>query len=179
MSSVLYERYLKEIRPALRERRGYKNLLEVPRLKKVVISSGIGTSKERDVFDEALRTIGDITGQKPVVTKAKKSIANFKLRQGQNVGAVVTLRGQRMYDFLFRLMNVALPRVRDFRGVSPKAFDGHGNYSLGVTDQSIFTEVNLDKMKHTIGFNVSIVSSAKTNEEGLELLTLLGMPFAK
>lgn len=178
MPAVLQEIYRTDVVPKLVAKRGYKNHLQVPRLQKIVISSGIGSAKDRDVFEEAVRTIADITGQKPVITRSQKNIANFKLRENQQVGVVVTLRGQRMWDFFYRLVHVALPRVRDFRGVSPKAFDGKGNYSLGLNDQTIFTEVNLDKMKHTIGFNVTVVTSAKTNEEGLELLTLLGVPFA-
>lgn len=176
--SVLLEKYRKEVAPQLMKSRGYANVNQLPKLVKIVINSGVSTSKDRDTMDEVLRTLADITGQRPVITKSRKSIAAFKLRTGQNVGAKVTLRGRRMYDFFFRLVNVALPRVRDFRGVSPKAFDGHGNYSLGVADQTIFTEVNLDKMKHTVGFDVIIVTTAKSNEEGLELLTLLGVPFA-
>ena len=176
--SVLMDTYRNDILPELRTKRGYGNVQEVPRITKIVVSSGIGSDKDREVFDEALRTLGDIVGQRPIITKAKTSIAGFKLREGQNVGISVTLRGQRMYEFLYRLINVALPRVRDFRGVSSTAFDGAGNYSLGLNEQSIFTEIDLDKMKYTIGMNVTIVTTAKTDEEGLELLTMLGMPFA-
>ena len=176
--SVLMHTYQNDILPELRTKRGYGNVQEVPKITKIVVSSGIGTDKDREVFDEALRTIGDIVGQRPMITKAKLSIANFKLREGQNVGVAVTLRGQRMYDFLYRLINVSLPRVRDFRGVSATAFDGAGNYSLGLNEQSIFTEIDLDKMKYTIGMNITIVTTAKTDDEGLELLTMLGMPFA-
>lgn len=177
--SVLYKEYLSGIRPQLMERLGCKNIHAAPRLRKIVVSSGVGAGKDREVFDEAVKLLGDITGQRPVVTKARLSVANFKVREGMNVGVAVTLRGRRMYDFFYRLVKVALPRVRDFRGVSLKSFDGFGNYSLGVADQTIFTEVNLDKMKHTIGMNISIVTSAGTNEAGLALLTLMGMPFAK
>jgi len=177
--SILQETYQNEVLPELTKKRGYTNALQVPRLVKVVVSSGVGTSKDRDVLDEAVRTIGAIVGQRPVITKARKSVANFKLREGMNVGVAVTLRGNRMYDFLYRLFNIAMPRVRDFRGVSQKAFDGSGNYSLGIADQSIFTEVDLDKMKHAIGMNITIVTTAKSNEEGLELLTLMGMPFTQ
>ena len=176
--SVLMDTYRNDILPELRTKRGYGNVQEVPKITKIVVSSGIGTDKDREVFDEAMRTIGDIVGQRPMITKAKLSIANFKLREGQNVGVAVTLRGQRMYDFLYRLINVSLPRVRDFRGVSSTAFDGAGNYSLGLNEQSIFTEIDLDKMKYTIGMNITIVTTAKTDDEGLELLTMLGMPFA-
>jgi large subunit ribosomal protein L5 len=176
--SVLMERYRSEILPELQTKLGGRNVNAVPKLTKIVVSSGIGADKDREVFDEALRTISDITGQRPVTTKARNSIANFKLREGMNVGVCVTLRGKRMYDFLYRLVNVGLPRVRDFRGVSRTAFDGSGNYSLGLPDQTIFTEVNLDKMKHNIGMNVTVVTTAANNEEGLELLTMLGMPFS-
>jgi large subunit ribosomal protein L5 len=177
--SALLEKYTQEVRPQLMKSRGYANVNQVPKLSKIVINSGVSVSKDRDTMDEVVRTLADITGQRPVITKSRKSVAAFKLREGANVGAMVTLRGKRMYDFFNRLVSVALPRVRDFRGVSPKAFDGHGNYSLGVTDQSIFTEVNLDKMKHTVGFDVTIVTTATSNEEGLELLTMLGVPFAR
>lgn len=177
--SALKEEYLQTIRPELKKKHGYKNVHQIPEVKKVVLSTGIGTDKDREVFDEAVRLFEEITGQHPVICKAKKSVANFKLREGSNVGAKVTLRGKRMYDFLYRLLRVALPRVRDFRGVSAKAFDGQGNYSMGIDDQSIFTEVNLDKMKHTIGMNIAIITTAGTNEECFDLLQLMGMPFAK
>ena len=177
--SVLYETYKETIRPQLKEKRGYGNIHEVAGLSKIVLSTGIGTSQHRDLFDETVQLYMDITGQKPVITKARKAIAGFKLREGNNVGVSVTLRRQRMYDFLYRLVNVALPRVRDFRGVPTKSFDGNGNYSLGINDQSIFTEVNLDNMKNTIGMNICIVTTAKTDEEARELLTMLGMPFEK
>jgi large subunit ribosomal protein L5 len=165
--------------PKLMESRGYQNLLEVPKLSKVVISTGVGTAKPRETFDEAVRVLSAITGQRPVIAKSRVSVAGFKLREGQNVGVFVTIRGQRMYDFLYRLINVGFPRVRDFRGISSKAFDGFGNYSVGLTDQTIFTEIDLDKMKHTIGMNITIVTTAKTNDEAFELLTLMGMPFKK
>jgi large subunit ribosomal protein L5 len=176
--SVLMHTYRNDILPELRTKRDYGNVQEVPKITKIVVSSGIGSDKDREVFDEALRTLSDIVGQRPMITKAKISVAGFKLREGQNVGVAVTLRGQRMYDFLYRLVNVALPRVRDFRGVSSTAFDGAGNYSLGLNEQSIFTEIDLDKMKYTIGMNITIVTTAKTDDEGRELLTMLGMPFA-
>ncbi len=176
--SVLYEEYKEVVRPQLKEKCGYKNLLQVPRFTKIVLSTGVGSDQDREVFDETLKLYGDITGQRAVTTKARKSVANFKVREEMNVGVVVTLRGSRMYDFYYRLVKVALPRVRDFRGVSPKSFDGFGNYSMGISDQSIFTEVNLDKMKHTIGMNVTIVTTAKADEEALELLRMMGMPFS-
>jgi large subunit ribosomal protein L5 len=177
--SVLKEEYNQTIRPKLIEKRGYKNLHQAPKLTKIVLSSGIGSDKDREVFDETIRLFEDITGQHPVICKAKKSVANFKLREGTNVGVKVTLRGERMYEFFYRLVRVALPRVRDFRGINGSSFDGQGNFSMGITDQSIFTEVNLDKMKHTIGMNITICSTAPTNEECYELLEMMGMPFAK
>ncbi len=177
--SALKEEYLQTIRPKLMEKHGHKNVHSAPKIEKVVLSTGIGTDKDREVFDEASKLFEDITGQRPVICKSKKSIAGFKLREGTNVGVKVTLRGKRMYDFLYRLMRVALPRVRDFRGVPGKAFDGRGNYSMGITEQSIFTEVNLDKMKHTIGMNIAICTTAESNEECYDLLEMMGMPFAK
>jgi large subunit ribosomal protein L5 len=175
--NVLAEQYMAEILPRLMKERGYKNRLEVPRLVKIVVNSGVGTAQEREVLQEAQDTLGVITGQRPVITKAKKSISNFKLREGMAVGVCTTLRGKRMYNFLYRLINVVLPRVRDFRGVSPKAFDGSGNYSMGLSDQSVFTEVDLDKVKHTIGMNICIVTTAATDEEAKDLLAAMGMPF--
>ena len=177
--SLIANKYKNEIVPKLMETRGYKNRLQVPRIIKIGINSGIGTGKDRDVFDEAIRTLGEITGQHPYISKSRVNIANFKLRKGQNVGVAVTLRGKRMYEFFTRLVNVALPRVSDFRGVSPKSFDGRGNFSMGISEQNIFTEVDLDKMKHTIGMHINIVTTANTNDEGLELLTLMGVPFRK
>ena len=178
IESVLYERYKSEIVPQLVQARGYKNVLQVPRLQKIVLNTGVSTARDRAVLDEAVSTLTAISGQRPVVTKARKSISNFKLREGMSVGACVTLRRGVMYNFLYRLVNIALPRVRDFRGVSRKAFDGAGNYSLGLTDQSVFTEIDLDKVKHTIGMNVTIVTTAASDDEARELLALLGMPFA-
>jgi len=179
ISNALYERYKEEIVPQLMSSRGYENLLQVPRVSKVVVNSGIGTAHDQDVLQEAVATLGLITGQKPVITKARKSISNFKLRAGMPVGCSVTLRKQMMYNFMYRLVNIALPRVRDFRGVSPKAFDGAGNYTLGLKDQSVFTEIDLDKVKHTIGMNITIVTTAPSDDESRELLALLGMPFAQ
>jgi large subunit ribosomal protein L5 len=175
----LLESYRADVLPRLMEQRGYGNLLQVPRLQKITVSTGVSTEKDREVFDEAVRVLGEITGQRPVIAKARRSVAGFKLREGQNVGVHLTLRGHRMYDFFYRLVNVALPRVRDFRGLPAKSFDGFGNYSLGLVDQTVFTEINLDKMRNTIGMNVTIVTSAQTNEEGFDLLSLLGMPFEK
>ena len=177
--SQLKEDYLQTIQPKMKEKYGYVNVHQIPCIKKVVLSTGIGAESDRDVLDETVRLYEEITGQHPVVCKARKSVANFKLREGTNVGVKVTLRGKKMYDFLNRLLRVALPRVRDFRGVSGKAFDGQGNYSMGIDDQSIFTEINLDKMKHTIGMNIAIVTTANSNEECYDLLQMMGMPFTK
>jgi large subunit ribosomal protein L5 len=174
----LQDQYQREIVPKLREKFGYRNVMQVPRLTKVVVNMGLGDAIENiKVIDSALEEVGLITGQKPVVTKARKSIANFKLREGVPIGVMVTLRSEQMYFFLDKLMAVALPRVRDFRGVSPKGFDGRGNYTLGVKEQIIFPEVNYDKIDKVRGMNITIVTSAATDEEGLELLKLLGMPF--
>lgn len=178
ITSSLYDQYKEQVLPTLMKTRGYKNLLQAPRLVKIVVNTGVGAEKDREVLNSAVATLGAITGQKPVITKARKSISNFKLREGMSVGACVTLRRGAMYNFLNRLVNVALPRVRDFRGVPAKAFDGAGNYSFGLNDQSVFTEVDLDKIKHTIGMNITLVTTAKTDDEARELLALLGMPFA-
>ncbi|MCL5045278.1 MAG: 50S ribosomal protein L5 [Actinobacteria bacterium] len=176
--SRLKEKYVSEVVPAIQKRFGYKNVMEVPRLEKVVVNMGVGDAiANAKAMDAAVGDLAVITGQKPVVTKAKKSIANFKLRTGMSIGAKVTLRGEKMYDFLDRLMYVALPRVRDFRGVSPKAFDGRGNYALGLKEQLIFPEIDYDKVEKVRGMDVIIVTTAKTDEEAKELLKLLGMPF--
>lgn len=176
--SALKTQYTEEIVPALMKELGYTNLLEVPKLTKIVVNTGVGTAKDREALQEAVDTLATITGQKPVITKARKSISNFKLREGMPVGACVTLRGAMMYNFLYRLINIVLPRVRDFRGISGSAFDGDGNYSMGLNDQSVFTEVNLDKVKHTIGMNITIVTSAGTDAEAKSMLKMMGMPFA-
>lgn len=178
ITSTLYDYYKEQVLPQLVQSRGYKNPLQAPRLVKIVVNTGVGTDKDREVLNSAVETLGVITGQRPVITKARKSISNFKLREGMSVGACVTLRRGSMYNFFHRLVSIALPRVRDFRGVPSKAFDGAGNYSLGLTDQSVFTEVDLDKIKHTLGMNITVVTTAKTDEEARELLALLGMPFA-
>lgn len=177
-TSVLYEQYRKEVAPRMMRERGYTNPMQVPRLSKIVLNSGVSTSRDREVLQEVVRTLAAISGQKPVITKSRKSISNFKLRQGMSVGACVTLRGQTMWNFLHRLINVVLPRVRDFRGISPKGFDGAGNYNMGLAEQSVFMEVELDKVKHNIGMNISIATTAKTDEEARLLLSLLGMPFS-
>jgi len=173
------EEYKNNIVPQLFEKRGYTNINQVPKITKISINTGISRDKDRDVFNEAQDFIAAISGQKPVVTKSRKSISNFKLREGDPVGVKVTLHGGKMYDFLYRLINVYLPRVRDFRGVSKKSFDGSGNYTMGVNDQSIFTEVDIDRMKHTIGLDITIVTTAETDDEARDLLALFGMPFVK
>jgi large subunit ribosomal protein L5 len=174
----LQERYDAEIVPSLKEKFGYRNVMQVPRLSKVVVNMGLGDAIENvKVIETAAAEIAIITGQKPVVTKARKSIANFKLREGVPIGVMVTLRRERMYHFLDKLIAIALPRVRDFKGVSPKGFDGRGNYTLGIKEQIMFPEVNYDKIDKIRGMNITIVTTARNDEEGLELLRLMGMPF--
>ncbi len=174
----LQDHYKAEVVPKLKAKFGYRNAMQVPRLSKVIVNMGLGDAIENiKVIDSAAEEIGVITGQKPVVTKARKSIANFKLRAGVPIGVMVTLRRDRMYCFLDKLMAIALPRVRDFKGVNPKGFDGRGNYTLGVKEQIIFPEVNYDKIDKIRGMNITIVTTARTDEEGLELLKLMGMPF--
>ena len=178
MAARLKERFDKEIRPLLVKEFGLKNPMQAPRVEKVVVNMGLGEAIQNGkILDASLEQLAAITGQKPVVTKARKSIANFKLRQGQSIGAMVTLRGDRAYEFLDRLVNVALPRVRDFKGVSPKAFDGKGNYTLGVREQIIFPEINYDKVEKIKGLNITVVTTARNDEEGRALLRHLGMPF--
>ena len=174
----LKEKYIKEVAPALREQLGYTNPMQVPRLLKIVVNMGINSTVESDVFKSLTKDLAQITGQAPMLRKARKSIANFKLREGMSVGLMVTLRGARMYEFFDRLINTVLPRLRDFRGVSPLAFDGRGNYSLGLQEQTIFTEISVDDVKQIQGMDITIVISAHTNEEARELLRLMGMPFA-
>lgn len=174
----LRDHYAKSVIPALKKDFDYKNPMAVPKIEKVSINIGLGEATGNSkLMDGAVNELGAIAGQKPVVTKAKKSIAAFKLREGMAIGCMVTLRGDRMYEFLDRLMNVALPRVRDFRGVSPKSFDGRGNYTLGLKDQLIFPEIDYNKVEKTKGMNISITTTAKTDAEGLALLRHLGMPF--
>ncbi len=174
----LKEKYIKEVAPALREQLGYTNPMQVPRLLKIVVNMGINSTVESDVFKSLTKDLAQITGQAPMLRKARKSIANFKLREGMSVGLMVTLRGARMYEFFDRLINTVLPRLRDFRGVSPLAFDGRGNYSLGLQEQTIFSEINADDVKKIQGMDITIVTSAHTNDEARELLRLMGMPFA-
>ncbi len=177
--SRLKDKYLNEVVPALMQRFNYKSVMEVPRIEKVVVNMGINDARENPkAIEAATGDMAQITGQRPVVTKARKSIAAFKLREGMPVGAKVTLRAHRMYDFLDKLFNVNLPRVRDFRGVSPDAFDGRGNYTLGIKEQLIFPEIDYDKIDRVRGMDITIVTTAKTDEEARELLKNLGMPFA-
>jgi large subunit ribosomal protein L5 len=179
MAVELYKEYKERVVPALLAKRGYKNAHQVPHIEKVVVNTCIASQADvKQALEDAKAELALITGQKPAETRSKKSIATFKLRKDQPIGARVTLRGARMYEFLERLIKMALPRIRDFRGISPRAFDGHGNYTLGVSDQSIFPEVELDKIKRNIGFDVTIVTSAKTNEEAKSLLSELGVPFS-
>ena len=172
--------YNDEIVEAMTKKFGYKNIMEVPKLDKIVINMGVGEAKDNaKLLESAVKDLETITGQKAVLTKAKKSIANFKIREGLAIGCKVTLRGERMYEFLDRLVNLALPRVRDFRGVNPNAFDGRGNYSLGIKEQLIFPEIEYDKVDKVRGMDIIFVTTAKTDEEGRELLRLFNMPFAK
>jgi len=173
----LLVRYRQELLPRLMEQRGYKNRMEVPRLEKIVVNMGVGDAvREARLLDAALDDLTVITGQKPIVTKARKSIAGFKLRQGMSIGAKVTLRGYRMWKFLDRLLSTALPRIRDFRGLTPEAFDGHGNYTIGVTEQLIFPEIDYDKVVQVRGMDITVVTTAKNNDEGRALLVALGFP---
>jgi large subunit ribosomal protein L5 len=175
----LYRDYKERVIPALKRVQGYENLHQIPRIEKVVVNTCVGSASEgKQALEDAKTELATITGQRPAETVAKKSVANFKLRKGQPIGAKVTLRGARMYEFLERLIKTSLPRIRDFRGVSPKAFDGNGNYTLGVVDQSIFPEIELDKIKRNVGFDICIVTSAKTDKEAKALLSELGMPFS-
>jgi len=175
---MLREKYEKEVVPQLMKRFGYKNIMQAPKLEKIVINMGLGEAIQNiKILDSAVEEIGLITGQRPIVTKARKSIAQFKLRKGMPIGCMVTLRRDRMYEFFNRLVNTALPRVRDFKGVSGKSFDGRGNYSLGLREQLMFPEISYDKIDKVKGMNIIIVTTAETDEEGKELLRLLGMPF--
>ena len=176
----LKEQYQNEIVDALIKKFGYKNIMEVPKLDKVVINMGVGEAKDNaKLLDSAIADMEKITGQKAVVCKAKKSVANFKLREGMNIGCKVTLRGEKMYEFVDRLINLALPRVRDFRGVNPNAFDGRGNYALGIKEQLIFPEIEYDKIDRVRGMDIIFVTTAKTDEEARELLGQFGMPYTK
>lgn len=176
----LKDRYVNEVVPALMEKFGYKNIMEVPRVAKVVLNMGVGEARENPkALESAVNDMTAISGQKPVITRARKSVAAFKIRTGMPIGCKVTIRGDRMYEFLDKLFNIALPRVRDFRGVSPNSFDGRGNYALGIKEQLIFPEIDYDKVDKIRGLDVIIVTTAKTDEEARELLRLMGMPFRK
>ncbi len=176
----LRELYKSEVAPALMSKFSYKSVMQIPKLEKIVINVGAGEARDNSkVIDAIMSDIAAITGQKPVVCTAKKSVANFKLREGMKIGVKVTLRGEKMYEFLDRLLNVALPRVRDFRGINPNSFDGRGNYNLGIKEQLIFPEIEYDKIDKVRGMDICLVTTAKTDEEAKELLTLMGAPFAK
>jgi len=179
MKARLYQRYVKEVMPALKAKHNYSNLHEVPRIEKIVVNMGVSASLEKSAIDDAAKDLALITGRKPAISKSRHSIANFKLREGQPIGCHVTLRRDAMYEFFDRLIATALPRIRDFRGLSTRSFDGRGNYSLGVNDQTIFPEIDLDKIKRQQGMDITIVTSARTNEEALDFLKLMGMPFAE
>jgi large subunit ribosomal protein L5 len=179
MKSRLYTKYVKEVRPALVEKRKYTNVHQVPRMEKIVVNMGVSASLEKGAIDDAVKDLAQITGRKPVISKSRHSIANFKLREGQAIGCRVTLRRDVMYEFFDRLVAATLPRIRDFRGLSHRSFDGRGNYSLGVAEQTVFPEVELDKIKRQQGMDITIVTSARTNEEAFDLLKMMGMPFAE
>ena len=179
MKPRLYEKYVKEVMPALKEKRQYQNVHQVPRMEKIVVNMGVSASLEKGAVDDAAKDLALITGRKPVISKSRHSIANFKLREGVPIGCRVTLRREAMYEFFDRLVAVTLPRIRDFRGISPRSFDGRGNYSLGIADQTVFPEIELDKIKRQQGMDITIVTSAQTDAEALDLLKLMGMPFAE
>lgn len=174
----LLDHYRQQVLPQLMQGGRYTNRMQVPKLTKVVVNLGINSKHDKDVVQEAEKNLMVITGQKPVITRARKSISNFHVREGMPVGAKVTLRGARMYEFLERFFNAALPRIRDFRGVTPRGFDGRGNYTMGIRDQTIFPEVELDKIKHNLGMDITLVTTARTDAEAKELLKLMGMPFS-
>jgi large subunit ribosomal protein L5 len=179
MKPRLYEKYVNEVRPALKEKRGYKNIHQIPRMEKIVVNMGVSASLEKSAIDDAAKDLALITGRKPAISKSRKSIANFKLRENMPIGCRVTLRREVMYEFFDRLVAVTLPRIRDFRGVSPRHFDGRGNYTMGIADQTVFPEIELDKIKRQQGMDITIVTSAPTNDEALDLLKMMGMPFSE
>jgi large subunit ribosomal protein L5 len=179
MKARLYEKYVKEVVPALKQKRGYQNVHQIPRMEKIVVNMGVSASLEKSAIDDAAKDLALITGRKAAISKSRKSIANFKLREGMPIGCRVTLRRDVMYEFFDRLVATALPRIRDFRGVSVRHFDGRGNYSLGIADQTVFPEIELDKIKRQQGMDVTIVTSAQTNDEAYDLLKLMGMPFSE
>ena len=177
MQARLYKKYTDIVRPALIEKRQYKNVHQVPRVEKIVINMGVSASLEKGAVEDAVKDLTSITGRKPVINKSKKAVANFKLRENQAIGCHVTLRRDVMYEFLDRLVATAMPRIRDFRGISSRAFDGRGNYSIGISDQTIFPEIELDKIKRQQGMDITIVTTAPTDDEARDLLKLMGMPF--
>jgi large subunit ribosomal protein L5 len=179
MKARLYDKYVKEVVPALKEKRKYANPHQIPRMEKIVVNMGVSASLEKSAIDDASKDLALITGRKPAVSKSRHSIANFKLREGQPIGCRVTLRRDAMYEFFDRLVATALPRIRDFRGLSTRSFDGRGNYSVGINDQTIFPEIELDKIKRTQGMDITIVTSARSNDEAMDLLKMMGMPFAE
>ena len=179
MKARLYQKYVNDVAPALKAKHQYTNVHQIPRLTKIVVNMGVSASLEKSAIDDAAKDLALITGRKAAVSKSRHSIANFKLREGQPIGCRVTLRRDAMYEFFDRLIATALPRIRDFRGLSPRSFDGRGNYSLGVGDQTIFPEIELDKIKRQQGMDITIVTTAPTNAEALDLLKLMGMPFAE
>lgn len=179
MKPRLYEKYVSEVIPALKESRKYTNIHQVPKMEKIVVNMGVSASLEKGAIDDAVKDMTMITGRKPVISMSRKSIANFKLRENQAIGCRVTLRREVMYEFFDRLVAASLPRIRDFRGLSTRSFDGRGNYSLGIADQTIFPEIELEKIKRTQGMDITIVTSAATDDEALEFLKLMGMPFAE
>lgn len=178
--NFMQQHYKESVVPALQERFGYKNVMQIPRLEKIVINMGVGEAvSNRKILDDAVDTLSAIAGQRAVVTTAKKAISNFKLREGMGIGAKVTLHGANMWDFLYRFINIALPRVRDFRGLARRGFDGRGNFTLGIKEQTIFVEIDIEKVTHTFGMDISFVTSAKTDDEGRALLEALGLPYRK
>jgi large subunit ribosomal protein L5 len=179
MKARLYEKYKNEVVPALKEKHNYKNIHQIPRMVKIVVNMGVSASLEKGALEDAARDLSSITGRKPAISKSRHSIAQFKLREGQNIGCRVTLRKDAMYEFFDRLVATALPRIRDFRGLSPRKFDGRGNYTFGVNDQAIFPEIELEKVKRTQGMDITIVTDAGDNARALDLLKLMGFPFAE
>ena len=179
MKPRLYEKYMNEVRPALKEKRGYKNVHEIPCLEKIVVNMGVSASLEKSALDDASKDLATITGRKPAISKSRKSIANFKLRENVPIGCRVTLRRAAMYEFFDRLVAATLPRIRDFRGLSPRRFDGRGNYTFGIPDQTVFPEIELEKIKRQQGMDITIVTSSQSDDEAHDLLKLMGMPFSE
>ncbi len=179
MKPRLYEKYVNEVAPALKQKRGYTNIHQIPRLEKIVVNMGVSASLEKGAIDDAAKDLAAITGRKPAISKSRKSIANFKLRENMPIGCRVTLRREAMYEFFDRLVAATLPRIRDFRGISPRRFDGRGNYTFGIPDQTVFPEIELEKIKRQQGMDITIVTSAPTDDEAFDLLKLMGMPFSE